>query len=54
MEAASLPFSLGWEVEGEEGGQIGLVNVPGVIVFGLVGMHGTGPEVVMRARYKPR
>lgn len=47
MKAASLPFSLGWEVKVEEGGHVRLAAVLEDFAFGLVAAHSTSPDLVL-------
>jgi hypothetical protein len=47
VKAASLPFSLEWEVKGEEGGHVRLAAVLEDFAFGLVAAHSTSPNVVL-------
>jgi hypothetical protein len=53
VKAASLPFRLGWEVEGEEGGNVGPAAVLEDIALGLVAAHDTGPNVVQGSDARP-
>lgn len=53
VKAASLPFRLGWEVEGEEGGNVGPAAVLEDIALGLVAAHDTGPNVVLGSDARP-